>query len=348
MKKATTAALSLCLAALMLLSACAPAPANGSESPQPSQSGEPAQTGEINPADVKVGLVLGGALGDQSVHDQANAGLEAVKEEYGVQTKVVECSDSSMYVDAMQRLCEEGYDLIVLDEFGQEEALRAVAPSYPEVNFMILDTVVDLDNVASFTYATHECAFLAGAAAALKAVCGVVGFIGGMEFPTIQKDQKGYEEGVAYVNPDAQVISKYVGNDANAWSNPAQAKSLTLDAIANGADVCFHAADGSGLGMIEACDEKSVYSIGVNIDQSHLAPETVLTSALTRGDVAIQLFVESYLEGEVLTGETVLTCANDGVGIVMSDFFTAEEQETLNDIRDKIISGEIVVTNILA
>lgn len=131
MKKATTTALSLCLAALMLLSACAPAPANGSESPQPSQSGEPAQTGEINPADVKVGLVLGGALGDQSVHDQANAGLEAVKEEYGVQTKVVECSDSSMYVDAMQRLCEEGYDLIILDEFGQEEALPGCGAQLP-------------------------------------------------------------------------------------------------------------------------------------------------------------------------------------------------------------------------
>jgi basic membrane protein A len=253
-----------------------------------------------------------------------------------------------MYAEAAQKFCDEGYDLVIFNAFNQEEALRTVAPAYPDVNFMILDTIVDdIPNVACFTYATHEVSFLAGVLAARKSTTGVIGFIGGMEIPTIQKYQTGYEEGVAYVNPTASVIAKYVGNDNNAWSDPATAKSLTLDEIANGADVCFHAAGGSGLGMIEACNEKGVYSIGVNIDQSHLAPDTVLTSALTRGDVAIEMFVKSFIDGAVLTGHTTLDCANGGVGLVESSFFTDDDKAAIQDVTDKIISGEIVVTNVM-
>jgi basic membrane protein A len=270
------------------------------------------------------------------------------QDNYGVEVKAVECTDASMYAEAAQKFCDEGYDLVIFNAFNQEEALRTVAPAYPDVNFMILDTIVDdIPNVACFTYATHEVSFLAGVLAARKSTTGVIGFIGGMEIPTIQKYQTGYEEGVAYVNPTASVIAKYVGNDNNAWSDPATAKSLTLDEIANGADVCFHAAGGSGLGMIEACNEKGVYSIGVNIDQSHLAPDTVLTSALTRGDVAIEMFVKSFIDGAVLTGHTTLDCANGGVGLVESSFFTDDDKTAIQDVTDKIISGEIVVTNVM-
>ena len=301
----------------------------------------------VNPADVKVGLVLTGALGDQSVSDQAYEGMKFVEANYGVQVKTVECSDTSQYTDAAQKLCDEGYNLIIFNAFNQEEALRTLAPAYPDVNFLILDTVVELDNAACATYATHEVSFLAGLLSARKSKTGVIGFIGGMDIPTIQKYQKGFEEGVAYVNPQGKVIAKYVGNDNSAWSNPAQAKSLTLDEIANGADVCFHAAGGSGLGMIEACNEKGVFSIGVNTDQAHLAPATVLSSALTKGDVAIEQFVKSYLDGDVMKGHVTLNCANGGVGLVESSFFTDEDKAALADATQKIISGEIKVTNVM-
>ncbi len=353
MKKNVFLAL-LMVAILLFAYACAPATVE-STTPDDTQSAEAvseepadAAADEIAAADVKVGLVLTGTLGDQSVNDQAYAGLMYCEENYGVQVKAVECTDASMYAEAAQKFCEEGYNLVVFNAFSQEEALRTVAPAYPDVAFMILDTVVDdIANVACFTYATQEVSFLAGVLAARKSTTGVIGFIGGMEIPTIQKYQKGFEEGVAYVNAEGTVIAKYVGNDGNAWNDPATAKSLTLDEIANGADVCFHAAGGSGLGLIEACNEKGVYSIGVNIDQSHLAPDTVLTSALTRGDVAIQIFVKSYLDGAVLTGHTTLNCANDGVGLVESSFFTDDDKAIIADITAKIISGEIKVTNVM-
>ena len=300
-----------------------------------------------DPSTVKVGLVLSGTLGDESVHDQANAGLKKVEEKFGCETKYVECTDSSMYVDCIQNLCETGFQIVCCDAFSLSDALETVAPNYPDVKFMILDTVVEGENITSFTYATNECSFLAGVAAAMKSESGIIGFVGGMEIPTIQKYQVGFEEGVAYVNPDAKVIAKYIGNDGSAWNNPASAKSLTLDMIKNGADVCFHAAGASGLGMIEACVENDIYAIGVNTDQTALAPDHMLTSALTKGDHAICLFVESFLKGDLLTGTTLLDCANDGVDVVESQFFDDDIKAEIAECKEKIIAGEIKVTDVM-
>ena len=129
MKKKVFLALSL-VTMLLFAYACAPVTSN--------QAATEAQS----TSDIKVGLVLTGALGDQSVNDQAYAGLMYCQENYGVQVKAVECTDASMYAEAAQKFCEEGYNLVVFNAFNQEEALRTVAPAYPDVNFMLLDTVV--------------------------------------------------------------------------------------------------------------------------------------------------------------------------------------------------------------
>lgn len=302
----------------------------------------------VDPATVKVGLVLSGSLGDESINDQAYSGLQDVMTDFGVEGKYVECTDSSEYFDVIETLCDSGYNAIICDSYEFEDALKEICPLYPEINFMILDTYVpEIPNLASFMYATHECSFLAGIVAAMESKTGVVGFIGGMQIPTIEKFQVGFEEGVAYVNPDASVLVKYIGNDNSAWTDPTTAKSLTLECIANNADVCYHAAGASGLGMIEACHENNLWAIGVNIDQNHCDPCHVITSALTLGDRAVYLFVEAILNGAPLTDLTILNCANGGVGVVESELMSAETYAAVQDAAAKIASGEITVTNVM-
>ena len=302
----------------------------------------------MDAADVKVGLVLAGSLGDESINDQAYAGLQEVMADFGVEGKYVEAMDSTEYFDVIETLCDAGYNIIVCDSYDFEEALKEVCPLYPEVYFMILDTYVpDIENLASFMYASHETSYLAGVVAGMTTESNVVGFIGGMEIPTIEKFQVGFEEGVASVNPDATVLVKYIGNDNSAWNDPATAKSLTLECISNGADVCYHAAGASGLGMIEACHENDIWAIGVNIDEDHCDPCHVLTSALTLGDRAIYLYVESILNGAPLQDLTILNCANQGVGLVEDEAMSEEVLAAVADATQKIASGEIVVTNVM-
>lgn len=333
--------LALLLALVMALSVTACGDKNPGDTEKKDNEGD-------TPA-IKVGLLLEGSLGDQSINDQAYEGLLKVAEDFGVETKYVECDDSSKYIDYLEGLVSAGFNVICCDSFNQEEALREFAPQHPDVHFMILDTEVsDIANVASFTYATHECSYLAGIAAAMKSESNVIGFIGGMQIPTIEKFQVGFEEGVHSVKPDATVIVKYIGNDNSAWNDPATAKTLTMDCISNGADVCYHAAGASGMGMIEACVEKGIWAIGVNIDQTHLAPENMLTSALTKGDRAVYLFTESCVNGAPLSGMTVLNCANEGVGVVESQFMTEDIMAAVNDAAAKIVSGELTVTNVMS
>lgn len=167
------------LLALVMMLALAACGSQNTGNDTPDGGDDPAGT----PA-VKVGLLLEGSLGDESINDQAYEGLKKVAEDFGVETKYVECTDSSKYNDYLEGLVAGGYNVICCDSFNMEEALRAFAPQYPDVHFMILDTEVsDIDNVASFTYATHECSFLAGIAAAMKSESDVIGFIGGMQIP---------------------------------------------------------------------------------------------------------------------------------------------------------------------
>ena len=302
-----------------------------------------------NNSGVKVGLIVDTAgLGDKSVNDQANMGLKKAAEDFGVDIKVMEPKDASQFIDIQQKLAESGYQLIINCAFSMADALTQVADKYKDTSFVIIDTVVDKENVLSATYATHEGSFLAGAIAAMKSESGKIGFVGGMNIPTIQKFQVGYEEGARYINPDIEIMIKYIGNDGSAWANPAAGKSLTLDMVSNGADVVYHAAGGSGIGVIQGAEEAGIWAIGVNMDQEEIAPDTVLTSMLTRGDNAVYESVKKYLDGEKISGNLVMNLENNGVGVVMSRHLTDEEKTAVEEIREKIINGEIVVTDAMA
>jgi basic membrane protein A len=295
---------------------------------------------------VKAGLVIEpSGLGDQSVNDQAYAGLQRAEKELGVEVKLMESQDPSQFLDMNQKLVESGFQIVINNAFSMADAVAQVADSYPGAKFVILDTVVDKPNVVSATYETHHGSFLAGVAAAMNSKSEIIGFVGGMKIPTIERFEVGYIEGAKWVNPKITVISKYIGNDGSAWSDPAKGKALTLDLGSNKADVVYHAAGGSGLGVISGCQELGIWAIGVNIDQEHIAPNTVLTSMLTRGDNAVFESIKAFKEGKDFGTHLIMDLTNDGVGIVMSRHLSGETKAKVEEARKKIISGEIKVTD---
>lgn len=301
------------------------------------------------PETTKVGLIIDMAgLGDKSINDQAYAGLKRAESELGVEIKLMEPKDASQVFDMEQKLAESGYQMIINDAFSMADAVTQAADQYKDVQFVILDTVIDKDNVISATYQTHEGSFLAGAVAAMNSKSGTIGFVGGMQIPTIERYEVAYIEGAKYINPEIKILVKYIGNDATSWSDAAKGKALTEDLASNSADVVFHAAGGSGLGVIEGCKGKGIWAIGVNVDQEEVAPETVLTSMLTKGDVAVFQSIEAFVNKTELEKNLVMGLENDGVGLVMSKHITEDMQKQLNDIKEQIISGKIVVTDAMA
>jgi basic membrane protein A len=302
-------------------------------------------------SDLKVAIVYSvGGLGDHSFNDAAQRGLERAKKELGIDFVGYEPKDPTSEAEGQLRTYAESgeYDLIIATGFMMKDALTTVAKEFPEQKFAITDErVPELTNVASLTFKEHEGSFLAGALAAMMTKSDTVGFIGGAEAPLIQKFEAGYEQGAKYVKPDIKVLSVYIGG-TNAFHDPASAKSRTEAVVGQGADIVYHAAGSSGQGMFQAAKDKGIYAIGVDSNQDDLFPGTILTSMLKLVDVAVYDLIKDIKDGK-FEGKIYEFGVKEG-GVGLTDFeFTKdkigeENIKKLDEIKEKIASGEIVVT----
>lgn len=315
--------------------------------------GEEAASGEVT----KIALLLP-YTGDQSYFDVTARGLDLLEEKYGdaVECNLIEMgTDAAGWETANRQAAAAGYDIIISGNFEYEGAMLTVADDYPEVKFLNFDysdaALNSKPNVYALTYAAHEGAYLAGVVAAVKSQSGVIGVVGGMELDGIKQFMVGYMQGALDTNPDIQILTGFVGN----FADTGVAKELASNMIAQGADVVYHAAGGAGNGVFEAVSEnEGVWAIGVDTDQyvslsgkPELA-ETILTSDLKNCDQAVLAGVTAIMDGTAPFGtQVVLTLKDKGVGLAENEYYLAnmseEELAVVEEAKEKIISGEIVV-----
>ncbi|MGL5578171.1 MAG: BMP family lipoprotein [Fusobacteriaceae bacterium] len=296
---------------------------------------------------LKVGIVLStGGLGDKSFNDSAYRGLEMAKKEFEIDFKYVEPASSAEDEQFLREFAEANYDLVIATGFQMTDATNKVAGEYPNIKFAMIDTAVEQPNTKNLLFREDEGSFLVGAVAAMMSKTGTIGFVGGVDVPQIQKFQKGYEQGAKYINPNMKVISVSVGG-INPFNDPLKGKEIAISQIKQGADVVYHAAGATGIGVIEGARELGKYAIGVDSDQDDVAPGVVLTSMVKNVDVAVYDTVKSVVEGSFQPGNNVFGVAENGVGITdlrnTKDIIGAENISRLQEIIVKIKSGEIVV-----
>ena len=189
-------------------------------------------------------------------------------------------------------------------------------------------------------FAQNEASYLVGIVAGMMTESGTVGYVQGMVSDSMNQFGIGYIAGVKAANPDATILQYNVNSFADATIGSAAA----TDMITNGADVIYHAAGGSGSGVIEACATNQVWAIGVDTDQSPLAPDYVVTSAMKRVDTAAQDISLAVLNGTFESGEHVYELANGGVDIAPTqDLLSEEVIAAVEDAKAAIIAGEVTV-----
>ncbi len=298
----------------------------------------------------KIGLVTDvGGRGDQSFNDGAlrgvelwSAGLDYTTSGYkpaspeeirssipaelassgiaplGVTPVVLQSKAQEDYEPNLQTLVDTGAQLVVGVGFMLQPAVQAVARRNPQAKFLLIDSpIVDaqgkpfvLPNVRSVTFRENEGSFLVGAIAAQVTKTGKVAFVGGIEIPLIKKFEAGFRSGVAYVRPDVEVLVAYT----NSFDKAQVGKQVAQDLIGKGADVVFHAAGSDGLGAIAAAKEAGKWAIGVDSDQNHVAPDTVITSMVKRVDYAVWMTIRDLAKGTFTPGESSLGLKEGGVG----------------------------------
>lgn len=292
---------------------------------------------------VKIGIVLDvGGVSDGSFNQSAWEGLQRAQAELGIEAQYLESAGDADYAANIENFMDEGCDLIICVGYMLADATRAAAEANPDQKFAIIDdsTCADLPNVACLMFKQEQASYLVGYVAGLMTETNNVGFVIGMANDNMNLFGYGYYAGVKDANPDANVS----GMNANSFADAETGKANANAMITNGADIIFHAAGGTGLGVIDACKEAGIMAIGVDSDQSRVAPETVITSAMKRVDNAVYDTAEKVLNGTYTAGVITYDLSAGGVDIAPTqDLLTAEVIAKIEEIKQQIIDGTIVV-----
>lgn len=272
-------------------------------------------------APLKVGLITDlGQLNDRGFNQLAYQGLKQAQRELGVEGRVIQSASAADYVPSMAKLAREGYDLIVAVGYAQGDAVATAAKRFPGTRFAIVDvSQADLKghpaNAVGLVFKEQEAGYLAGYAAALaeqrRPGPDVVGSVGGMKEPPVDRFIAGFQAGAKRADPGVKILNGY----SQDWDDQAKCKELALTQIGRGAGVVFQVAGGCGLGALDAARERKVWGIGVDADQGYLGPH-VLTSAQKKVDRAVFLTVKSIREGRWRGGrDLTFGLAEGGVGL---------------------------------
>src|SRR5210317_152443 len=244
---------------------------------------------------------LGGKF-DKSFNEMAFTGAQRWAEETGNSFREIELQSEAQREQALRRFAEAGANPIVMAGFAFASALETVADEYPDTKFTIIDMVVDKPNVRSVVFNEHEGSYLVGMMAAQASKSGKVGFVGGMDIPLIRKFACGYVQGAKEAKAGTEVFENMTGTTPTAWNDPAKGAELTQSQIDRGADVIYHAAGGTGVGVIRAAADAGKLAIGVDSNQNGMAPGSVLTSMLKRVDVAAYDTLKDAMDGNFTSG----------------------------------------------
>lgn len=298
-------------------------------------------------ADIKPAIIydLGGKF-DKSFNEAAYNGAEKFKADTGIAYRDFEIQNDAQREQALRKFAQDGNNPIVVAGFTWAAALDTVAAEFPDTDFAIIDMVVDKPNVRSVVYKENEGSYLVGIMAAMASETKKVGFVGGMDVPLIRKFACGYVGGAKSAGA-TEVIQNMTGDTPAAWNDPAKGAEITKSQMAQGADVIYAAAGGTGVGVLQAAADAGKLAIGVDSNQNGLQPGHVLTSMVKRVDVAVYNAFMDEKNDAFTGGINALGLAEGGVDYAMDDnnkdLVSDDMLKAVKEAKAKIIAGDIKV-----
>jgi basic membrane protein A len=302
-----------------------------------------------------------GPIGQNPFLELIAQGLEDGGTECGVETRVVESADVTAMEDNLAAAVDEGFDLIVANSFESVDAVTRLSGESPDQRWALVDTTIEgNDSVRGLLFKEHEGAYLLGATLGLLATgdyegypaSELIGEVGAVDAPFIRRWSVGFEEGAKAVNPEIRFDLGF----ATGFNDPATSKELALAQNDKGAQYVFAFSAAGNTGVFEAAAERDFYTTGVDTDQRARDPEHIVESMVKRTDVGVKEAVCDLARGRFTGGPKAYGLAERGVGpafIALDELdppsqLPQEVQDQVRELADRIVSGEIVVTDFLA
>jgi len=301
-------------------------------------------------AKIKVAFVTSeSGMGDRSFNDMMDQGMKRAVKELGIDYVIIQPRSISEFQSTLARAAGQGFDIIVGSSFDMIKPMQAVAAAFPNQKFGLVDVGPDPvgPNVVSSVTKDWEGSFLVGVLAALASKSGKIGFVGGMDIPLVRRFQCGFEQGIKYANPQAELISNMTGTTPAAWNDPGRGAELAKGQFDRGVDVVYAAAGSTGIGILQAAKDRGKLGIGVDSNQNYLHPGTMLTSMLKRVDLATYNSFKAAQAGTWKGGTQVLGLKEGGVDWALDKdnekLITPEMKAKVEAAKADIVSGKIVV-----
>lgn len=288
---------------------------------------------------LKVALLLSGAANDQGWNQTAYEGTQKACEKYGYELAYTENLEVADISAAFADYASAGYDVVIGHGYQFGDPALEVAETYPDTKFICTEADASADNVASYVMACEQTAYVEGIIAASTSESGKLGAIGPIPGDSLVKIINGYEDGAKSVNPDIEVQTAWTNSFVDTQLAQEAAKAM----IDNGVDVIKHCANACGNGAMTAAVEAGIWCQGDSYDQSSLAPDNILDSAIYNLDVVIDTALGSVADGSFEGDVYNLGMADGAVEVLLSDNLSDDVKATAQDAIDKIVSGELEV-----
>lgn len=287
--------------------------------------------------DVLVTLILDrGGVNDGSFNQSAWTGAQNAEKELGIEVKYLESSTEADYASNIETAIDMESDLVIGVGFNLSQAIEQAAINYPEQKFAIIDGSFEKtpDNVTSVLFDEKQAGYLAGIATAKTLTDNnSFGFVGGFEVPAVVNYKDGFEKGLKEINPKAKLEVHY----ANSFTDAAKGRAIAAQMINSGIECIMTAAGGTNNGVYETCLEKGLYAVGVDMAQSNILPQTILTSAIKKVDVGVTETIKSYVDGNLKGGVNITySMKNDGVDYEKTELLSDETINYVESIKEAL------------
>jgi basic membrane lipoprotein Med (substrate-binding protein (PBP1-ABC) superfamily) len=217
-----------------------------------------------------------------------------IRDSLGVPISHVEARTPGEQEEQLRSYAARGYTLIFAHGFEFQDAAERVAAEFPRPVFVITSGQRVQGNVVPLIFRLSEATYLAGMVAGGLTRSNRIGYVGGIELPPVRLAQEAWEAGARAVNPGIESRVAYL----NTFDDAAAGREAALAMIRLGVDMITHNADAAGLGVFQAAKEsRGVYVFGANADQTALAPDRVLGSAIIDLPRAFLMVAREVYEG---------------------------------------------------
>jgi basic membrane protein A len=289
-----------------------------------------------------VALVLPGPITDGTFNSAAYQGIKAAEKKYKIKVSVQENTTFAQSEAALLQFARQGYDVVIGHGFQFGDPAKKIHKRFPKTWFIVNTAkVAEAPNLASFDNRWGDAGYVAGAIAALITKSGTVGHIGGIPVPVIKEYNEGFTTGAKRFKPSVNVLSAYVGS----FSDIAKGKEITLSLIERGADVVTATGNESVIGTIQAAKEKGVMAIGTAFDSASFAPDTIVTTAIVRFDVNIDMAIGLVASGKIQPKNYLLGFNENGLALAPYRKFdskiSAADKAKIAQLVDDIKAGKV-------